>query len=57
MLKRRAMNLLIGLAFILTLLGGIALGIGAHISSAAQVAHVPAAHHALLAADDQPPGH
>lgn len=57
MLKRRAMNLLIGLAFILTLLGSIVLGIGAHLSSAAQVAHVPATHHALFAADDPPPGH
>lgn len=57
MLKRRAMNLLIGLAFILTLLCGIALGIGAHLSSAAQVAHAPAAHHVLAYVDPPPPSH
>lgn len=57
MVKQQIMGLVAGLALMLVLLGVIALGISAHISTATAVAHVTTAQHVLADVADPPPGH
>ncbi|HEY7127920.1 MAG TPA: hypothetical protein VH540_28580 [Ktedonobacterales bacterium] len=54
MLKQQVIKLVIGLAVVLTLFGGVRLGLGAaHIHATA----TPAAQHFLADVDPFPPGH
>lgn len=54
MLKQQVIKLVIGLAVVLTLFGGVRFGLGAaHIHTAA----TPAAHQFLADVDPVPPGH